>query len=69
MLNNFSSLNLASLSSGQERMDHAGENAGLADLKENLLCLYEMVATGIMDSRETAKEVKNLVDVAGYKSY
>ena len=69
MLNSFSSLNLASLSSGQERMDRAGENAGLADLKENLRHLYEMVAKGIMKSRETTKEVKNLVDVVGYTSY
>ena len=28
-----------------------------------------MVAIEIMDSRETAKEVKNLVDVVGYTSY
>ena len=28
-----------------------------------------MVAIGIMDARETAKEVKNLVDVVGYTSY
>ena len=28
-----------------------------------------MVAIGIMDSRETTKEVKNLVDVVGYTSY
>ena len=50
-------------------MDRAGENAGLADLKENLRHLYEMVAKGIMKSRETTKEVKNLVDVVGYTSY
>ena len=28
-----------------------------------------MVAIGIMDSRETSKEVKNLVDVVGYTYY
>ena len=28
-----------------------------------------MVAIGIMDSRETTKEVKNLVDMVGYTSY
>ena len=50
-------------------MDRAGENAGLADLKANLRCLYEMVAIGIMDSRETTKEIKNLADVVGYTSY
>ena len=50
-------------------MDRAGENDGLADLKVNIQCLYEMVAIGIMDNRGTAKEVKNLVDVVGYTSY
>ena len=28
-----------------------------------------MVATGIMDSREISKKVKNLVDVIGYTCY
>ena len=70
MLNRFLSLNLASLSSGQDqRMDRAGENTGLTDLKENLRRLYEMVAIGIMDNKETTKEIKNLVDVVGYTSY
>ena len=70
MLNRFSSLNLASLSSSQDqRMDRVGENTGLADLKANLRRLYEMVAIGIMDNRETTKEVKNLVDVVVYTSY
>ena len=50
-------------------MDRAGENAGLADLKANLRRLYEMLAIGITDNRETAKEIKNLVDVVGYTSY
>ena len=50
-------------------MDHIRENVSLADLKVNIQCLYEMVAIGIMDSRETAKEVKNLVDVVDYTSY
>ena len=69
MLNNFSSLNLVSLSSDQEKIDRAGENTGLADLKANIRCLYEMVAIGIMDNRETTKEVKNINDVVGYTSY
>ena len=43
-------------------MDHAGENAGLADLKANLRRLYKMVAIGIMDNRETTKEIKNLLE-------
>ena len=70
MLNRFSSLSLDSYSFGQDQeMDHTGDNAVLVDLKENLRCLYEMVAIGIMDSRVTTKEVKNLVDVVGYTSY
>ena len=50
-------------------MDRAGENEGLVDLKVNIRRLYEMVAIEIMDNRETAKEIKNLVDVVGYTSY
>ena len=50
-------------------MECAGENVGLANLKENLRCLYEMVAIGIVYSRETTNEIKNLVDVVGYTSY
>ena len=52
-----------------QEMDHGRDNVGLADLKVNIQRLYEMVAIGIMDSRETAKEVKTLVDVVGYTSY
>ena len=59
MLNSFSSLNLTSLSSGQDqRMDCVAENVGLADLKANIRCLYEMVAIGILDSRETTQGSK-----------
>ena len=50
-------------------MERAGDNEGLTDLKVNIRRLYEMVAIGIMDNRETAKEIKNLVDVVGYTSY
>ena len=50
-------------------MERPGENEGLADLKVNIRRLYEMVAIGIMDNKEIAKEVKNLVDVVGYTSY
>ena len=50
-------------------MDHANENVGLDDLKKNLRHLYEMVAIGIMDSKETAQEIKNLVEAVGYTSY
>ena len=50
-------------------MDHANENVGLADLKKNLRRLYEMVAIGIMDSKEISQEIKNLVEVVSYTSY
>ena len=50
-------------------MDHAGENASLVPLKKNLRRLYKIVAIGIMDSKETAQEIKNPVDVVGYTSY
>ena len=50
-------------------MDHTVDNAGLIDLKEKFRRLYEMVVIGIMESKETTKEVKNLVDVVGYTSY
>ena len=50
-------------------MERAGNNEGIAELKVNIRCLYEMVAIGIMDARETTKEVKNLVDIVGYTSY
>ena len=50
-------------------MDRGRDNIGLAYLKVNIQRLYEIVAIGIMDIKETAKEVKNLVDVVGYTSY
>ena len=50
-------------------MDRGRDNVDLAYLKVNIQRSYEMVAIGIMDNRETAKEVKNLVDVVGYTSY
>ena len=50
-------------------MERAGNNEGIAELKVNIRLLYEMVSIGIMDARETAKEVKNLVDILGYTSY
>ena len=50
-------------------MECAGNNEGIVELKVNIRRLCEMVAIGIMDARETAKEVKNLVDIVGYTSY
>ena len=79
VLNNLSSLNLSSShrlleesSKGQLpalEMDRERNNVGLADLKVNIQRLYDIVAIGIMDNRETAKEVKKLVDEVSYVSY
>ena len=66
---NFSRLALAIPKFRQGRMDQANENAGLANLKKNLRRLYEMVAIGIMDSKEISQEIKNLVEVVSYTSY
>ena len=74
VLNQLSSLSIHSHNLGldlhqAQEMEHAGDNEGIAELKVNILCLYEMVAIGIMDAREIAKEVNNLVDIVGYTSY
>ena len=50
-------------------MDPANENAEIADLKKNLRRLYEMMASGIMDNKEVAQEVKNMGEVVSYTSY
>ena len=50
-------------------MDQANENVGLAYLKKNIRRLYEMVAIGIMDSKEIAQEIKNMGEVVSYTSY
>ena len=50
-------------------MDQANENVGLADLKKNLMRLYEMMAIGIMDNKEISQEVKNMGEVVSYTSY
>ena len=66
---NFSRLVLAIPNSRQGRMDHTNENAGLAGLKKNIRCLYEMVAIGIIDNKEIAQEIKNMGEVISYTSY
>ena len=50
-------------------MDRGRDNAGLADLKVNIQRLYDIVAIGIVDNRETAKEFKKLVDEVNYVAY
>ena len=53
----FSCIVIAADSGG---MAHAGDNAGLLDIKKNLRRLYEMTAIGIMDNKEMAKEIKKM---------
>ena len=49
-------------------MSQANENTGIADLKKNLRCLYEMMAIGIMDNKEITQEVKSMGEVVSYTS-
>ena len=42
---------------------------GFDDLKVNIQCLTDFVVVGIIDNRETAKEVKQLVEDVRYISY
>ena len=65
----FSRLALAIPNSRQGRMAHANENVGVAGLKKNIRCLYEMVAIGIIDNKEIAQEIKNMREVVSYTSY
>ena len=38
------------------------------DVKKNLRRLYEMLAIGIMDNKEIAREVKNIGETMSYTS-
>ena len=49
-------------------MSQASDNAGIMDMKKNLRHLYEMIAIGIMDSKEIAQEVKNMGETVRYTS-
>ena len=49
-------------------MLQANENAGIADLKENLRRLYKMMAISIMDNKEISQEVKSMGEVVSYTS-
>ena len=49
-------------------MSQAGENAGIMDVKKNLRRLYEMLAIGIMDNKEIAREVKSMGETVSYTS-
>ena len=49
-------------------MAHFGDNAGLLDIKNNLRRLYEMTAIGVMDNKETAKEIKSMSETVSRTS-
>ena len=50
------------------RMAQAGDNAGILDIKKNLRRLYEMVAIGVMDKKEIAREIKSMGETVSYTS-
>ena len=49
-------------------MYQAGESVGIMDVKKNLRHLYEMLAIGIMDNKEIAREVKSIGEIVSYTS-
>ena len=49
-------------------MSQAGESAGIMDVKKNLRRLYEMLAIGIMDNKEIAREDKSIGETVSYTS-
>ena len=49
-------------------MAQAGDNAGIQDIKKNLRRLYEMVAIGVMDNKEVAREIKSMGEIVSYTS-
>ena len=59
------------LSMEHRRMDHVQRSVkeGFDDLKVNIQRLADFVAIEITDNRETAKEVKQLVEDVHYVSY
>ena len=56
------------ISPGNVSMCQANKNAGIMDIKNNLRCLYEMIAIGIMDNKEIVQEVKSMGEVVSYTS-
>ena len=69
LLSIFYSLNLTNLNSSHERMDCVGENAGLADLKENPSVFMKWWLLESWTVGRQLKKLKNIVDVVGYTSY
>ena len=49
-------------------MDQARDNASILDIKKNLRRLYEMVAIGVMDNKEIAREIKSMGETVSYTS-
>ena len=49
-------------------MSQAGESAGIMDIKKNLRRLYEKIAIGVMDNKETTREVKSMGEIVSYTS-
>ena len=56
------------ISADSGRMAQAGDNAGILDIKKNLRRLYEMVAIGVMDNKEIAREIKSMGETVSYTS-
>ena len=56
------------ISADSGMMAQAGDNAGIQDIKKNLRRLYEMVAIGVMDNKEVAREIKSMGEIVSYTS-
>ena len=56
------------ISAEAESMAQAGDNAGIMDIKKNPRHLYEMVAIGVMDNKEIAREIKSMGETVSYTS-
>ena len=50
-------------------MAQAGDNGGMADIKKNLRCMYELLSISVIDNCEMAKDVKKMEDTVSYTSY
>ena len=56
------------ISAEAESMAQARDNAGIMDIKKNLRRLYEMVAIGVMENKEIAREIKSMEETVSYTS-
>ena len=64
----FSQFDCLEISTDSGRMAQPGDNAGIQDIKKNLWRLYEMVAIGIMDNKEVARDIKKMEETMSYTS-